>query len=107
MIFILAAWTRRDEMGEFGGVATADRYGAYTRFDAGGRHQTCWAHRLRGTGHPARKYGCTVPPEAKRVRRKLHEYHKSVFHTARLLAAQGALAAPAVRDGPRDAGYDG
>ena len=79
-----------DAMDDFGGVATTDGYGAYDRFDAGGRHQACWAHHLRETGHLARKYGGAVPPEVKRVRRELHEDHQSVFHTAKLLAAQGA-----------------
>ena len=79
-----------DTMDAFGGVATTDGYGAYDRFDAGGRHQTCWAHHLRETGHLARKYGGAVPTEIKRVRRELHEDHQSVFHTAKLLAARGA-----------------
>ena len=79
-----------DTMDAFCGVAITDRYNAYDRFDAGGRHQTCWAHHLRETGHLARKYGGGVPPEVKRVRQELHEDHRSVFHTAKLLAAQGA-----------------
>ena len=79
-----------DTMDGFGGVAITDRYNAYDRFDAGGRHQTCWAHHLRETGHLARKYGCAVPPEVKRVRQDLHEDHRSVFHTAKLLDAHGA-----------------
>ena len=79
-----------DTMDGFAGVATTDGYNAYARFDADGRHQACWAHHLRETGHLARKYGGAVPPEVKRVRRELHEDHKSVFHTAKLLAARGA-----------------
>ena len=79
-----------DAMGGFGGIATTDGYDAYGRFDAGGRHQACWAHHLRETKHLAKKYGGAVPPEVKRVRQELHEDHKSVFRTAKLLAAQGA-----------------
>lgn len=79
-----------DTMDEFDGVAITDRYNAYDRFDAGGRHQTCWAHNLRETKHLAGKYGGAVPPEVKRVRQELHEDHQSAFHTAKLLAARGA-----------------
>ena len=79
-----------DAMDGFGGVATADGYGAYDRFDANGRHRACRAHHLRETGHLAKKYGGAVPPETRRVRQELHEDRKSIFQTARPLAAQGA-----------------
>ena len=79
-----------DAMDGFSGVATTDGYGAYDRFDADGRHQSCWAHHLRETGHLAKKYGGAVPPETRRVRQELHEDHKSIFRTAKSLAAQGA-----------------
>ncbi len=79
-----------DTMDAFDGVATTDRYDAYDRYDAGGMHQTCWAHHLRETRHLAGKYCGAVPPEVKRVRQELHEDHKSVFRTAKLLAARGA-----------------
>lgn len=79
-----------DTMDAFAGIAITDRYNAYDRFDAGGMHQTCWAHNLRETRHLARKYGGAVPPEVRRVRQELHEDHRSVFHTAKLLDAHGA-----------------
>ena len=74
----------------FCGTATTDVYSAYGRFDADGRHQTCWARHLRETGHLAGKYGGAVPPEVKRVRQNLHGDHQSVFRTAKSLAAHGA-----------------
>ena len=86
-----------DAMDGFGGIAITDGYDAYGRFDAGGRHQACRAHHLRETKHPAKKYGGAVPPGARRVRQELYEDHRSVFRTAKLLAAQGAHS-PRLRD---------
>ncbi|MCE2498944.1 MAG: transposase, partial [Nitrosopumilaceae archaeon] len=80
-----------DAMDGFGGIAITDGYNAYGRFDAGGRHQACWAHHLRETKHLARKHGGAV-------RQELHEDHRSVFRTAKLLAAQRGAHSPRLRD---------
>ena len=98
-----------DAMDGFGGIAITDGYGAYGRFDAGGRHRACRAHHLRETKHPAGRHGGAVPPGARRVRREPREDRRPAFRTAKMPAAQRgrALAAPTGRDEPRDAGHDG
>ena len=43
-----------------------------------------------GRRHLAKKLSGAVRPEVKRLRQELHEDHRSVFQTAKLLAEQGA-----------------
>ncbi len=45
----------------YGGVVISDGYAAYSRFDAGGMHQQCWAHELRAVEHAARIHGGGLP----------------------------------------------
>ena len=53
-------------MDKYRGIVTSD-YSAYSRFDAGDRHQLCWAHELRVLLYASQRRGarclqayCTV-----------------------------------------------
>ena len=74
-----------DMMSEFKGIATADGFPGYSRFDEGGRYQTCWAHLLRITKHLAKKYGAKVPTDVKRVREDLYAAHQKMYRTAKTM----------------------